>query len=91
MSALINGIQTEHILNVRNAETNHEMNLAIHDLSKQGVEENVIMRQLAAHSTKDTKAMRAFGLVAVIFLPATFLAVRGHSLRSFKTSTDTLE
>ncbi|RDI89462.1 hypothetical protein Vi05172_g3 [Venturia inaequalis] len=65
---------TEHILNVRNANTNYKMNLAIHDLSKQGVEENIIMRQLAAHTTKDTKTMRAFGLVAVVFLPATFLA-----------------
>ncbi|KAE9969760.1 hypothetical protein BLS_005224 [Venturia inaequalis] len=67
---------TEHILNVRNANTNYKMNLAIHDLSKQGVEENIIMRQLAAHTTKDTKTMRAFGLVAVVFLPATFLASR---------------
>ncbi|CAG8972105.1 hypothetical protein HYALB_00011237 [Hymenoscyphus albidus] len=68
------GFLIEHILDLRNAETNHNMNLAMHDRSKQGVEENSLVRELASQTTQDTKAMRTIAFISVIFLPATFLA-----------------
>ena len=55
------------------------MNCAMHELSKQGVEDNKLMKQLTTRSTQDTRLMRVIAFVSAIFLPATFVAV-GFSL-----------
>ncbi|CAL3971963.1 unnamed protein product [Diplocarpon coronariae] len=68
------GSLIEHILDLRTANTNHRMNSAMHEISKQGAEENCLVRQLTSQSTKDTRAMRTIALISAVFLPATFLA-----------------
>ena len=60
-------------------ETNHEMNRSMHALSKQGIEDNKLMRQLTARSTQDTRSMAVIAIISAIFLPATFVAVRFSS------------
>lgn len=47
----------------------------MHDISKQGAEENKLIRQLTLKSTQDTRSMRVIALISAIFLPATFVAV----------------
>lgn len=47
----------------------------MHEISKQGAEENSLVRELTSQTTHDTKAMRTIAFISAIFLPATFLAV----------------
>jgi hypothetical protein len=68
--------QIGDMLNMRTAQTAHDMNMAMHELSKQNAEENKLVRMLASQSTRDTRSMKVVALISSIFLPATFVAVR---------------
>jgi hypothetical protein len=68
--------QIGDMLNMRTAQTAHDMNVAMHELSKQNAEENKLVRMLASQSTRDTRSMKVVALISSIFLPATFVAVR---------------
>ncbi|PVH74946.1 hypothetical protein DL98DRAFT_658401 [Cadophora sp. DSE1049] len=68
------GSLIQHILDIRATETSHNMNSAMHNISKQGAEENKLVRQLTLKSTQDTRSMRVIALISAVFLPATFVA-----------------
>ena len=54
---------------------NTEINKNVHEITKQGVEENLYMKRMVSQSTRDTRSMTIIALITAIFLPATLVAV----------------
>lgn len=54
---------------------NNEINENMHELAKQGVQENSYMKRMTYQSTRDTRFMTIIALTTAIFLPATLVAV----------------
>ncbi|KAH7085296.1 hypothetical protein BKA63DRAFT_499329 [Paraphoma chrysanthemicola] len=83
------GSMIEHVLDVRNTQTAHNINSAMHELSKQSAEENKLVRMLASQSTKDTRSMKVIAFISSIFLPATFVATFfGSNFFGFESTSD---
>lgn len=51
------------------------INKNVHEIAKQGVEENLYMKRMVSQSTRDTRSMTIIALITAIFLPATLVAV----------------
>lgn len=64
-------VRISHATNLKNNEINENM----HELSKQGVQENSYMKRMTYQSTRDTRFMTIISLTTAIFLPATLVAV----------------
>ncbi|KAH7094942.1 hypothetical protein FB567DRAFT_574833 [Paraphoma chrysanthemicola] len=83
------GSMIEHVLDVRNTQTAHNMNSTMHELSKRSAEENKLVRMLASQSTKDTRSMKVIAFISSIFLPATFVATFfGSNFFGFESTSD---
>lgn len=54
---------------------NTEINKNVHEITKQGLEENAYMKHMVSQSTRDTRSMTVIALITAIFLPATLVAV----------------
>lgn len=47
---------------------------ALHKLERQGQDENIIMRQLAEKSSRDSSSMRILTIITMIYLPCTIVS-----------------
>lgn len=54
---------------------NTGINEKLHDITKQGAQENSYMKDMVYQSTRDTRSMTIIALITAIFLPATLVAV----------------
>jgi hypothetical protein len=70
-----NNVQIQNILDIRSTEASKQIESEMRKLTKQGINENQLMKKLTQQSAQDTRSMMTIALISAIFLPATFLAV----------------